>query len=206
MELQNYIGGTVDDPCPTAGAFSLWAGSYCSYADYRAWRNRARSLFTGAIQPAYWAYAAARFDSLGRPDDWEDADEPLFLLLGQYSDAYNKLPVPERWVSAESQRFYVQRAVTLAVLGDQLVTKLQAATRELGGVVPPVSGTSEESGWQLPDFELPDLPSFDEMPDWQWPVVNLDVPWYVWAGGALGVVAVGTGIYFAVTPKRKRRR
>ena len=206
MELKNYIGGTVDDPCPTAGAFSLWAGSYCSYSDYRAWRIRARDIFTQAIQPAYWSFAAARYDSLGRPDDWDDTDEPLFLELGQYSAAYNKLPIPERWATPESQRFYVQRAVTLAVLGDQLVSKLQAATRELGAIPPPVTGTSEESGWELPDFELPDLPSFGEMPDWSWPAVNLDIPWYVYAGGALGVLAVGTGIYYAAKPTRKRRR
>ena len=208
-ELKNFAGGTVDDPCPTAGAFALWAGSYCSYNDYRAWRIRARDLFANAIQPAYFAWAkAAHANRLkaGLDPEWVDADYPFFVELGQYTEAYDKLPIPEKWATPDSQRFYVQRAVTLAVLGDQLVTRMKADTQTLGGVAPVVSGTSEDAGWNLPDFELPDLPSFGEMPDWNWPAVNLDVPWYVWAGGALGVVVVGTGIYYAAKPTRKRRR
>ena len=206
-ELKNYTGGTVDDPCPTGGVFAAWAGKYCSYGDYRAWRIRARDMFTQAVQPAYWAWAEAAYRdriASGAGDTWNDLDYPFFLELREYVAAYNKLPVPERWASPDSQRFYVQRAVTLTLLGDQLVSRMQADTLSLGGVPPPVTGTSEGKGWELPDFELPDLPTFDEMKDWNWPAVNLDVPWYVWAGGALGVVGVGAGIYYAVTPRKRR--
>jgi hypothetical protein len=68
-----------------------------------------------------------------------------------------------------------------------------------------VKGTSDDAGWTIPDFDLPDLPTFGDMGDWDWPAVNLDVPWYVYAGGALGVVAVGAGIYYAATPRKRRR-
>ena len=204
--LRNYVGGTIDDPCPTGGAFAWWAGKYCNVSDYSAWWNRSWDMFTQAITPTWIAYAQAAATA---DPGWVEADDLLHLQVEAYHKAWNNLPKPNPLAPARSQRSAVQRAVTLAVLGDQLVTKLQAATETLGAQPPRVQGTSDDDGSWLPDFELPGLPDLADLPDVDWPKfppkVEVAVPWYVWAGGGVLALGLTVGIYSAVKPKGRRR-
>lgn len=204
--LRNYVGGTIADPCPTGGVFAWWAGKYCSAGDYQAWWNRSWDMFTGAITPTWIAYAQAAVNS---DPGWTEADDQLHLQVEAYRKAWNRLPKPSAWATAAAQRNGVQRAVTLAVLGDQLVTKLQAATEQLGAQPPRVVGTSDDDSSWLPDFEMPSLPDLADLADIDWPKfppkVEVAVPWYVWAGGGVLALGLTVGIYTAVVPKGRRK-
>jgi hypothetical protein len=148
-----------------------------------------------------YAQAAAAADT-----GWVEADDLLHLQVEAYRKAWNNLPPPSPMGTARTQRAGVQRAVTLAVLGDQLVTKLQAATEQLGAQPPRVQGTSDDDASWLPDFELPDLPDLADLPSLDWPTLPTPaVPWYVWAGGGVLALGLTVGIYTAVVPKGRRR-
>ncbi len=194
-ELRNYVGGTVDDPCPTTGVIAWWGGDYCSSADYRAWRTRAGDLFKQAIEPTWKAYADASFTA---DSDWDQESDPFHVAIEAYRKTWNMLPTPTRIALPDAQRFAVQRAITLLVLGDELVTKMKAATLELGYPPPTTSGTSEDKDW-FPDFELPDLPSLPDLSELGWPELpEIKIPWYAWALGGVITIATILGIANAV--------
>ena len=58
-DLRNYIGGTIEDPCPTGPtAFKIFGSLYCNAEDYAAWKTRLQVMYKQALLPTWNAYLA----------------------------------------------------------------------------------------------------------------------------------------------------
>jgi hypothetical protein len=122
-ELRNYIGGTIDDPCPTGPtAFKIFGSLYCNAEDYAAWKTRLQVMYQQAILPTWNAYLAIVPDGA-----------PLLLArVERFQQAYNDLPPASNWMGVSASARNSQQAIAIGQDGELTIELLQVEIEKAG--------------------------------------------------------------------------
>lgn len=172
MALRNYLGGSVENPCPEGNTPFKWFGSdYCNAADYEAWKLRIQRMWKVAIEPTWNEYirsGAAVMDG----DEVSDKD-PMWERVERFRNAYNQLPAPSFWMGFQAAAANTQTAIAIGQDGEQTLELLQARIREAGGEPP-----------ATPEGPKAKLPGKSPLGPWLW---GLGIGAGVVGGIALGV-------------------
>lgn len=187
--IRNYVGGSLEDPCPTGGVFA-WALGNCRGEDLDSWKLSARDMWRDAIEPTWDAYAEAK---QAQDPGWDREGDRLWEQIEVWRASLNRMPDMSSFSTGRERTWAVSSVVSLMVFGDNLVSRLQAQISELGREPPDVPDVPDIDFGKLADLPVPADPTDSGPPRWLFVLL-----------GALGVAGVaGATGYVVGRPKRR---
>lgn len=177
MALRNYIGGTVEDPCPTRGPVQWFGSEYCNANDYAAWRLRIKRMWEVGLEPTWNEYV--RSGAAMMEGDEVSAQDPMWQRVERFRNGFNNLPAPSIWMGFEASSENVQTAIALGQDGEQTIELLRERIAEAGGDAPPIPAGPQAK-----------MPGKSSLGPWLW-------------GAAVGGAVVGTGALIAYYATRE---
>lgn len=140
----NALGGTLEDPCPTA--ITRWFGTgYCNKNDYQAWLQAASDMYDLGLLPTY--------EQLDRLKPGPEV-QALWVSLDAYRQGYEKLPTRGS-ISPNKNWELCNRVMSLMGVGDLLITKMQESIEAAGE-------TPTELPRKQPDAPPPPKPAWQK--------------------------------------------